>query len=91
MTATEFKKQLPRILPNELIQFLKKEKIFRAYTDNCYKSIKNLSKYRIEQDFNSFKRRPLQFQIVCAFDWQYTIQGFDFWKKVDMKFCNNKV
>ena len=44
MTATEFKKQLPRILPTELVVFLKKEKVFRAYTNNIYAEIKTRSR-----------------------------------------------
>ena len=89
MTATEFKKQLPRMLPTELVVFLKKEKVFRAYTNNCYIHIKTKSKDSVQQNFDRVNNTLLEDIILSSFTWCYTKEGHMFWSGLNQKFVNS--
>ena len=89
MTATEFKKQLPRILPTELVVFLKKEKVFRAYTNNCYACVKNKSREDIQVNFDDFNDVLLKDIIPSSFTWYHTKEGHMFWRGLNQKFVNS--
>lgn len=88
MTATEFKKQLPRILPTELVVFLKKEKVFRAYTNNIYAEIKTRSRDRIKLKFDNICNLPAEYILVSSFTWKNTPEKHIFWSDLNQKFSN---
>lgn len=86
MTATEFKRQLPKILPNELVGFLKKERVFRKYTNNCYEHIKKETPDVIKGHYHRIKDCPLHLIIGCSFFWENTPERKKFWLELDNMF-----
>jgi len=68
----------PRItIKPKLAEFLAKEEVLPRFVANATHSFRNVDRARVES-------------VAEAFNWKDTPEGFEFWKKIDKKYINEK-